>query len=53
MHTLTTRIAALAGTIFMTTLMMSTVGYCFALQSKTDMTAVAFTQPVITRQALG
>jgi hypothetical protein len=52
MDALTTKLAALAGAIFMNTLVMSAVGYCFALQSNTYMTAVAFAKVVVTQQAL-
>jgi hypothetical protein len=52
MDTLTTKLAALAGAIFMNTLVMSAIGYCFALQSNTYMTAVAFAKAVVTQQAL-
>ena len=52
MDTLTTKLAALAGAIFMNTLVMCAVGYCFALPSNTYITAVAFAKAVVTQQAL-
>jgi hypothetical protein len=51
--TLTTKLAALAGALFMNTLVMGTVAYCFALQPKTYMTAVALAKAVATQQGLG
>jgi hypothetical protein len=53
MDTLTNKLAALAGAVFMNTLVMSAVGYCFALQSNTYVTAVAFAKAVVTQQGLG
>ena len=53
MDTLTNKLAALAGALFMNTLVMSAVGYCFALQSNTYMTAVALAKAVVTQQGLG
>jgi hypothetical protein len=53
MDTLTSKLAALAGTLFMNTLVMSAVGYCFALPSNTHVTAVAFAKAVVTQQGLG
>ena len=52
MDTLTTKLAALAGTLFMNTLVMGAVAYCFALQPNTYMTAVALAKAVAT-QGLG
>jgi hypothetical protein len=52
MDTLTTKLAALAGTLFMNTLVMGAVAYCFALQPNT-MTAVALAKAVATQQGLG
>src|ERR1700677_426193 len=53
MNTLTTKLAALAGTLFMNTLVMGAVAYCFALQPNTYMTAVALAKAVATQQGLG
>ena len=53
MDTLTTRLAALAGTLFMNALVMGAVGYCFALQPNTYTTAVALAKAVVTQQGLG
>jgi hypothetical protein len=53
MDTLTTKLAALAGTLFMNTLVMGAVAYCFALQPNTYMTAVALAKAVATQQGLG
>jgi hypothetical protein len=53
MNTLTSKLAALAGTLFMSALVMSAVGYCFALPSNTYITAVAFAKTVVTQQGLG
>jgi hypothetical protein len=50
--TLTSKLAALAGTLFMNILVMSAVGYCFALPSNTYITAVAFAKAVVTQQGL-
>ena len=53
MNTLATKLAALAGTLFMNTLVMGAVGYCFALQPNTYVTAVALAKAVVTQQKLG
>ena len=53
MDTLTTKLAALAGTLFMNTLVMGAVAYCFALQPNTYMTAVELAKAVATQQGLG
>jgi hypothetical protein len=53
MDTLTSKLAALAGTLLMNTLVMGAVVYCFALQPKTYMTAVALAKTVATQQGLG
>ena len=53
MDTLTTKLAALGGTLFMNTLVMDAVAYCFALQPNTSMTAVALAKAVATQQGLG
>jgi hypothetical protein len=53
MNTLTTKLAALAGTLFMNTLVMGAVAYCFALQPNAYMTAVALAKAVATQQGLG
>jgi hypothetical protein len=53
MNTLTTKLAALAGALFMNTLVMGAVAYCFALQPNTYMTAVALAKAVATQQGLG
>ena len=53
MDTLTTKLAALAGTLFMNTLVMVAVAYCFALPPSTYSTAVALAKAVTTPQGLG
>jgi hypothetical protein len=53
MATLTTKLAALAGTLFMNTLVMGAVAYCFALQTNTYTTAVALAKGIATQQGLG
>jgi hypothetical protein len=53
MDTLTTKLTALAGTLFMNTLVMGAVAYCFALQPNTYVTAVALAKAVATQQELG
>jgi hypothetical protein len=53
MNTLTTKLAALAGALLMNTLVMGAVGYCFALQPNTYITAVALAEAAATRQVLG
>ena len=53
MDTLTSKLAALAGTLFMNALVMSAVGYWFALPSNTYMTAVGVAKAVATQQGLG
>jgi hypothetical protein len=52
MDTLTSKLAALAGALFMNAVVMSAVGYCFALQSNTYMTAVALAKAAVTQQGL-
>ena len=53
MDALTTKLAALAGTLFMNTLVMGAVAYCFAHHPNTYMTAVALAKAVATQQGLG
>jgi hypothetical protein len=53
MDTLRSKLAALAGTLFMNALVMGAVVYCFALRPNTYMTAVAFAKAVATQQGLG
>jgi hypothetical protein len=53
MNTFTTKLAALAGTLFMNTLVMGAVGYCFALQPNTYTTAVAVAKALVTQHGLG
>jgi hypothetical protein len=53
MDTLKAKLAALAGTLFMNTLVMGAVVYCFTLQPNTYMTAVALAKTVVTQQGLG
>jgi hypothetical protein len=53
MNTLTTKLAALAGTLLVNTVVMSAVGYCFALQPNSYPTAIALVKAVVTQQALG
>jgi hypothetical protein len=51
--TLTTKLAALVGTLLMNTLVMGAVAYCFALQPNMYTTAVALAKAVATQQGLG
>lgn len=53
MNTLTTKLAALAGTLLANTVVMGAVGYCFALQPNSYATAIALVKAVVTQQALG
>jgi hypothetical protein len=53
MDTLKTKLAALVGTLFMNTLVMGAVAYCFDLQPNTYMTAVALAKAAGTQQGLG
>jgi hypothetical protein len=53
MDTLTTKLAALAGTLFLNTLVMGAIASCFAVQPNTYMTAVAFAKAVAAQQGLG
>ncbi len=53
MDTLTTKLAALAGALFMNTLVMGAVAYCFVLQPSTHMTAAALAKAVATQLGLG
>ncbi|HTV96416.1 MAG TPA: hypothetical protein VME42_10430 [Steroidobacteraceae bacterium] len=53
MDTFTTKLTALAGTLFMSTLVIGAVAYCFALQPSAHMTAAALAKAVATQQGLG
>ena len=53
MDTLTTKLAALAGALFMNTLVMGAVAYFFALQPNAYMTAAALAKAVAAQQGLG
>jgi hypothetical protein len=52
MNTLSTKFTAFAGALFANAVVMSAVGYCFALQSNAHMTVVAFAKAVVTHQWL-
>jgi hypothetical protein len=53
MDTLTTKLAAFAGTLLMNTLVMGAVAYCFAFQPNAYTTAFAIAKAVATQQGLG
>jgi hypothetical protein len=53
MDTLTTKLAALAGALFVNTVVMGTVAYCFALQPNTYVTAVALAKAIAMQHGLG
>jgi hypothetical protein len=53
MNTVKAKLAALAGALFMSTLVMGAVAYCFALQPNAYMTAGALAEAVATQQGLG
>lgn len=53
MDTVTTKLVAVAGALFMNTLVMGAVAYCFALRPNTYMTVVALAKAVATQQGLG
>ncbi len=53
MDTLATKLAALAGTILMNTLLLVGVACCFAIQPNTNLTAVALAKAVAAHQGLG
>jgi hypothetical protein len=48
MNTLTSKITALAGALLMNGMIMSAVGYLFALQSYPHLSAMAFAHKVVT-----
>jgi hypothetical protein len=50
MTTLSTKLTALAAALVMNGLLMSAVGYMFALQANPHMSAIAFVQKVVTHQ---
>lgn len=52
MSTLSTKLTAFAAALVMNALVMSAVGYLFALQSHPQMTAIAFAKGVATHQWL-
>jgi hypothetical protein len=47
MNTLSTKFTAFAAALFMNGLIMSAVGYCFALQSGTHLSVFAFAKAVM------
>jgi hypothetical protein len=53
MGTFATKLAALAGTLFMNTLVMGAVACCFAIQPNAYTTAVALAKAVAMQQGLG
>jgi hypothetical protein len=48
MNTLSTKITAFAGALFANAVVLSAVGYCFALQSNAHVTALAFAKAIVT-----
>jgi Na+-transporting NADH:ubiquinone oxidoreductase subunit NqrD len=50
MSPLSTKLSAFAAALIMNCLVMSTVGYLFALQSHPQMSAIAFAKAVATHQ---
>jgi hypothetical protein len=52
MNSLTTKFTAFAGALVANALVMSAVGYCFALQTNTHMSVVAFAKAIVTHQWL-
>jgi hypothetical protein len=52
MDTLTTKLAAVAGALFMNMLVMGAVAYCFALQPN-NIAVVALAKAAATKQVLG
>jgi hypothetical protein len=52
MSTLSTKLTAFAAALVMNGLVMSAVGYLFALQSHPQMSAIAFVKAVATHQWL-
>jgi hypothetical protein len=52
LNTLSTKLTAFAAALVMNGIVMSAVGYCFALQANAHMTAVAFARAVVTHQWL-
>jgi hypothetical protein len=52
MNTLTSKLTAFGAALVMNGIVMSALGYCFALQSSTHLSVVAFAKAVITHQWL-
>jgi hypothetical protein len=50
MNTLSAKLTALAAALVMNGLLMSALGYMFALQADPHMSAIAFVQKVVTHQ---
>jgi hypothetical protein len=53
MNTLTTNLAAIAGTLLMNTLVMGAVAYCFAPHPNTNTAAVALAKAVAAQHGFG
>ena len=52
MNTLSSKITALAAAVLMNGMIMTAVGYLFALQSQPHLSAISFAKAVVTHQAL-
>jgi hypothetical protein len=53
MNTLTTKLTTLAAAVLMNGVIMTAVGYLFALQSQPHMSAIAFARQVVAHTWLG
>ena len=53
MNTLSSKLTAFAAALMVNGLVMSALGYLFALQSRPHMSALAFAREVATRQWVG
>jgi hypothetical protein len=53
MNTLTTKLTTLAAAVLMNGVIMTAVGYLFALQAQPHMSAIAFARQVVAHKWLG
>jgi hypothetical protein len=52
MNTLASKLTAFAAALAMNTLILGALGYIFALQSRPNISAIAFAKPVVAHQWL-
>jgi hypothetical protein len=52
MNTLSSKLSALAATLFMNCVIMGTVGYLFEIQSHPQLSAISFARAIVSHQWL-